>query len=85
MLSYTSKFPLNYFDFRWHEEEEVNSIYYEFNKTANTFRIRYQPWYEVWRLLMKPWDKKKRMEKNIDRIFEIETDNLSIDIRTLVL
>ena len=69
--------------YKWHEDEDEESVYWKFTKTINTFRNDYQPWFSIWRLLGKPWDKVEKRELSLQRIFEIESDALGIDIRTL--
>jgi len=62
---------------KWHDEDDESSLYFLLAKTANTFKMLYQPWRESWAIFIKQWD------KPYSRVFEIEADALKIDIRTL--
>jgi len=84
-LNSTSNFFILICDFRWQDEEDEENIYNIYTKTTTNFRMTYQPWFQVWRILLKNWENfsQKKVLKKIGLILDIEMDNLGIDIRTL--
>jgi len=76
---------------RWNDEEETKgsteakSVHILFTQTTNTFRSSYFAWYELWRILSKKWGKASKVERYIQRIFEVEMDTLGIDIQHLAI
>ena len=72
--------------YKWmNEDEDEDTIYSLYTKSTSSFRATYQPWYGVWRILMKKWDGKsqKKINKKLDKVIDVEVDHLEIDIRTL--
>lgn len=76
-LEYTENTEL----YKWHDEDDENSIYGQFTKTTNSFRLMFQPWYEMWRLMISKWDSVEKRDIVLNRIQDIEAELLSTHIK----